>query len=413
MSTKPQHDVRMTGFVSRKSFREVRDFIQQTVSQGPAEAVSVRNANQRVLAEDVVSPVNVPYFDRSAMDGYACRAEETSGATDYSPLYFKLIGDTLPGEPFDGELGRNEVVKIMTGGEIPTGANAVMMAEYTQLDGERVRFTQQVAPGKNVMRTGEDICAGDAVLQKGRRLRPQDLGVLASVHQGKVKVVKHPTVAIIPTGNELVEPDSEAAGTRIVDSNSYLLQGLVELYGGVPIFKGIQSDDYETLKSAIRKADEDIIVLSGGTSVGEEDYAPQVILELGQLDVHGVSMKPGSPFGMGQIGEQIVCLLPGSPVAAFVTGDAFLGSIIRRRLGQDTGFVYRKVRGKLDQKIVSSIGRTEFVRIRIQPDFTISKLRVSGASILTSTTRADGFLVVDEELEGYPEGAEVEVYAYD
>jgi molybdopterin molybdotransferase len=347
------------------------------------------------------------------MDGYACRAEETSGATDYSPLYFKLIGETLPGQPFEGEVGKNEVVKIMTGGEIPTGANAVMMAEYTQEDGERVRFTQQVPPGKNVMRTGEDISVGDVVLQQGRRLRPQDLGVLASVHQGQVKVVQSPTVAIIPTGSELVEPDSEAAGTRIVDSNSYLLQGLVELYGGTPIFKGIQQDDYETIKAAIQNADEDIVVLSGGTSVGEEDFAPQVIHELGQLDLHGVSMKPGSPFGMGRTGEQLVCLLPGSPVAAFVTGDAFLGSIIRRRLGQDVGFAYRKVRGKLDQKIVSSIGRTEFVRIQIQSDFTISKLRVSGAGILTSTTRADGFLIVDEELEGYPEGAVVDVYAYD
>jgi molybdopterin molybdotransferase len=413
MSTKPPQDVRMTGFVSRKSFREVRDFIQQSVTHGPAESVPVRRANNRVLAEDVVSPVNVPYFDRSAMDGYACRAEETSGATDYSPLYFKLIGETLPGQPFEGEVGKNEVVKIMTGGEIPTGANAVMMAEYTQEDGERVRFTQQVPPGKNVMRTGEDISVGDVVLQQGRRLRPQDLGVLASVHQGQVKVVQSPTVAIIPTGSELVEPDSEAAGTRIVDSNSYLLQGLVELYGGTPIFKGIQQDDYETIKAAIQNADEDIVVLSGGTSVGEEDFAPQVIHELGQLDLHGVSMKPGSPFGMGRTGEQIVCLLPGSPVAAFVTGDAFLGSIIRRRLGQDVGFAYRKVRGKLDQKIVSSIGRTEFVRIQIQSDFTISKLRVSGAGILTSTTRADGFLIVDEELEGYPEGAVVDVYAYD
>jgi len=413
MSSKAQHDVRMTGFVSRKSFREVRDFIQQSVAAGPTEAVSVRSANHLVLAEDVVSQVNVPYFDRSAMDGYACRAEETSGATDYSPLYFNLIGEALPGQPFVGDIGRNDVVKIMTGGEIPSGANAVMMAEYTQLEGERVRFTLQVAPGKNVMRTGEDISTGDVVLRQGRRLRPQDLGVLASVHQGQVKVVKTPTVAIIPTGNELVEPDSEVAGTRIVDSNSYLLEGLVELYGGKPVFKGIQGDDYETIKAAFQNSNEDIIVLSGGTSVGEEDYAPQVVQELGQLDIHGVSMKPGSPFGMGRIGEQIVCLLPGSPVAAFVTGDAFLGSIIRRRLGQDVGFVSLKVRGRLDQKIVSSIGRTEFVRIQIQPDFTISKLRVSGASILTSTTRADGFLIVDEEIEGFPEGAEVDVYAYD
>jgi molybdopterin molybdotransferase len=160
------------------------------------------------------------------------------------------------------------------------------------------------------------------------------------------------------------------------------------------------------------EASEDFVAVSGGTSVGEEDYAPQIVQELGELLVHGVAMKPGSPFGMGFVGERSVFLLPGSPVACMVTADAFVGSAIRCRLGQDVGFIYPRMRGTLKQKVVSAIGRTEFVRVRIYPDLTVEKLRVSGSSVLTSTTRADGFLMIEEESEGYPEGSEVEVYHY-
>ena len=403
----------MSGFVERKSFAEVRQLIQQRVQPGETEELGLRDALGRIVAEDITSPVDVPYFERSAMDGYAVRGEETSGASEYNPLAFKLVGVSLPGNPFEGEIASGEAVKIMTGGAVPKGANAVLMAEYSEEEDTQVRFRRQIAPGKNVMRIGEDIRRGDVVLERGRRLRPQDLGVLASVHQPDVRVYQQPTVAIIITGNELVDPSSEASASHIVDSNSYLMAGLVELYGGIPVLKGITEDRRETIKAAIEGAEEDIIVVSGGTSVGEEDYAPVIVNELGELAVHGVAIKPGSPLGLGFIGERSIFLVPGSPVAAMITTDAFVCSAVRRRLGLDAGFGYPRIRGKLKQKIVSAIGRTEFVRVQIDEDFNIGKLRVSGASILTSTTRADGFLVIDDGVEGYPEGTEVEIYHYE
>ena len=407
-----EHDVRMSGFIGRKSFREVRQLIQERVGPGDPEEVSLRDALGRVLAEDVVSTVDVPYFRRSAMDGYACRAEETSGASEYNPLEFSLIGDSFPGNSLRQELKHGEAAKIMTGGEVPTGANAVMMAEHAEREGDTVRFRKPVPPGKNVMRVGEDIAKGDVVMAEGRRLRPQDLGVLASVHRGRVNVFRRPSVAILVTGNELVEPGEQASGAKIVDSNSYVIEGLARLYGGLPVFNGIIEDQYETIRQAIGDSTEDLIVVSGGTSVGEEDYAPRIVQELGNLVVHGVAMKPGSPFGMGFVGERPVFLIPGSPVAAMITADAFVGSAIRRRLGQDVGFAHVRLRGRLRQKIVSSIGRTEFVRVQIREDLTVEKVRVSGSSILSSATRADGLLVIDEEVEGYAEGTEVEVYHY-
>jgi len=409
----PTHDVRMSGFVERRSFREVRQLIEERIGPGEAETVPIQDALDRVLAEDVVSAVDVPAFERSAMDGYACRAGETTGASDYNPLEFQVIGESFPGNPFRGAVGPGQVVKIMTGAKVPGGADAVMMAEYTEdVEGATARFRAQVAPGRNVMRVGEDIRQGDTLLHAGRRLRPQDLGVLASVYRAKVQVSCRPTVAIVITGNELVGPGAEPGEAKTVDSNSYVISALVRRYGGEPVFEGVLEDDYQTIRDAIRDAGTDFVVVSGGTSVGEEDYAPQIVRELGELPVHGVAIKPGSPFGLGFVEGRPVFLLPGSPVACMVTTDAFVGSAIRRRLGQEVGFIYPRLRGVLRQKIASAIGRTEFVRVRVHEDLTVEKLRVSGASVLTSTTRADGFLLIEDDTEGYPEGAEVDVYHY-
>ncbi|MBI2194066.1 MAG: molybdopterin molybdotransferase MoeA [Planctomycetes bacterium] len=407
-----QHDVRMSGFVERKSFAEVWKIIQDRIRPGEAESTSLRDACDRVLAEDVVSPVAVPCFDRSAMDGYAVLAEETSGASDYNPLEFQVIGEAYPGRAFEGRAGPGQAVKVMTGAAIPDGANAVMMAEYAEAEASRVRFRRQVTPGKNIMRAGEDVARGDVVLARGRRLRPQDIGVLASVHRPAVLAYRSPTVAVLITGNELVEPGQAADGTCIVDSNSYVIGGLVRRYGGIPMHREILPDRAETIRAAIRECREDLVVVSGGSSVGEEDYAPGIVRELGELVVHGVAIKPGSPFGLGFIDGRAVFLLPGSPVAAMVTADAFVGSAIRRKLGLDVGFAYPRLRCRLLQKVVSAIGRTEFVRVHLHEDFTVEKLRVSGSSILTSTTRADGFLVIDDAIEGYPEGSMVDVYRY-
>jgi molybdopterin molybdotransferase len=363
------------------------------------------------LAEDIVAGTDVPHFDRSAVDGYGVRARDTFGASDYNPIPLTLKGEIFPGRSLDVSLGANEAVRIMTGAPLPAGADAVVMAEYAEEEGDRVNILQPVSPFKNVGRIGEDIRRGETVLRRGRTLRPQDLGVLASIQVAQIPVYRRPTVALIVTGNELVEVSDPLTGCKVVDSNSFTLAALSRRLGALPVRKGIVRDDYHLIKDAIQKAAEDVVVVTGGTSVGAEDFAPLIVQELGDLAVHGVAMRPSSPVGFGFIRQQPVFLIPGNPVSALVAFDAFVGPTLQRMQGQRPAYLYAKVCGRLTRKISSAIGRVDFVRVRCT-QAGVEPLRVTGASILSSTTRADGFVIVDKNSEGLDEGQEVEVYVY-
>jgi molybdopterin molybdotransferase len=285
------------------------------------------------------------------------------------------------------------------------------MAEYAEETQGQVNILQPIAPFKNVGRIGEDIRRGDVVVLRGRRLRPQDLGVLASVQVAHIPVYRRPTVALIITGNELVRVGEPLSGCQIVDSNSLTLAGLSRRLGAVPFPKGIIADQYEAIKDAMQQTSEDVVVMTGGTSVGAEDFAPLIIQELGELVVHGVAMRPSSPVGFGFVRQRPVFLIPGNPVSALVAFDAFVGPTLQRLQGLQPAYPYARVRGLLTRKIVSAIGRVDFVRVRYTAA-GVEPLRVTGASILSSTTRADGFVIVDKHSEGLDAGQEVEVYIY-
>jgi molybdopterin molybdotransferase len=226
-----------------------------------------------------------------------------------------------------------------------------------------------------------------------------------------IAVYRRPTVALIITGNELAEVGSPLTGCMIVDSNSFTLAGLSRRLGALPVRKGIIRDDYHLIKEVIQQAREDVVIITGGTSVGAEDFAPLIIQELGELVVHGVSMRPSSPVGFGFIAHQPIFLIPGNPVSALVAFDAFVGPTLQLLQGLQPTYPYAKVRGTLTRKIASAIGRVDFVRVRCTAA-GIEPLRVTGASILSSTTRADGFVIVGKNSEGLDEGQEVEVYVY-
>jgi molybdopterin molybdotransferase len=285
------------------------------------------------------------------------------------------------------------------------------MAEYAEEAGKLVSILQPISPFKNVGRVGEDVHKGDVVLRRGRKLRPQDLGVLASIQVAQIPVYRRPTVALIVTGNELVEVGAPLTSCQIVDSNSFTLSGLSRRLGALPVRKGIIRDDYHLIKDALQQAAEDVIIITGGTSVGAEDFAPLIIQELGELVVHGVAMRPSSPVGFGFIQRQPIFLIPGNPVSALVAFDAFVGPTLQRMQGLQPAYPYATMRGKLTRKIASAIGRVDFVRVRCTAT-GVEPLRVTGASILSSTTRADGFVIVDKNSEGLDEGQEVEVYVY-
>jgi molybdopterin molybdotransferase len=268
-----------------------------------------------------------------------------------------------------------------------------------------------VSPGRNVGRVGEDIDPGTTVLASGRRLLPQDVGLLSSIGHDPVPVRRRPLVRIVVSGDELLAPGSTPAGSKIVDSNSPMLSALVERDGGVPDVVRLP-DDADRMRESLAAPGADVIVTAGAASVGTEDRVPLLVAELGEMAVHGVAMRPSSPSGVGRIGGKPVLLLPGNPVSCLVAYDFFAGPVIRTLAGFPAAWPYRAVLLPLRTRIVSQIGRTDYARVVVS-DGMVEPLAVSGASVLSSVTRATGFVIIPAGLEGYPEGTEVEVHLYD
>jgi molybdopterin molybdotransferase len=407
-------DVRMRGFDERTDLEAALEILRACIRPLPGETVPLGEALGRTLARDVVSEIEVPAFDKSAMDGFALRAAETFGASPSDPAAFRVVGEVLPGEEADLEVGPGEAVRIMTGAALPGGADAVLMAEYATDDGDALRAHAPVVPGRNVAKAGEDVRKGDRVLERGRVLRPQDLGVLASIRRVEVEVVRRPSVGILSTGNEVVEPGSAQAGRRgrVVNSCRYLLEGMVTQTGGTPRWLGTVPDDPEGLREALGAFQGDLLLTTGATSTGKEDHLPGVLAEIGELLVHGVNMRPASPLAFGRVENAVAVLLPGNPVAAMVGFDVFVRPALQLQLGQEEKRGNRKVRGPLRRKLASALNRTDFVRVRLLEGGDVEPLRSGGAGVLTSVTRADGFVIVPRDVEGFEAGTEVEVFLY-
>jgi molybdopterin molybdotransferase len=402
----------MRGFQDRADVEDVLHLLSRRVRPLSPESIRLEEASGRVLAQDIVSDVAVPSFERAAMDGYALRAEETYGAGSYNPLDLAIVGESLPGRPFSEAVRTGEAVRIMTGAPVPKGADSVLQAEAAEEVGGRLRVREAVSPGRNVGCAGEDIEVGAVVLRTNRILRPQDLGVLASIGQPRVSVFRRPTVSIVITGDELLPCGSRPEGFRIVDSNSVMLAALACRDGALPPLVQMVPDSRMAIEAAILQAETDVLLVSGGSSVGKEDHAPRILADHGALSVHGMALRPASPAGVGFLRDQPVFLLPGNPVSCLCAYDFFAGPTIRRLGGRSTEWPYRKRRLALGRKIVSAVGRVDYVRVQIVGD-KVEPLATSGASVLSSTTRADGFVLVARDSEGYPAGEEVDTFLYD
>lgn len=405
-------DVRMRGFAQRAEVASALAWVDAQARSLPAESVAVDDAAGRVLVADLVAPIAVPEFDRAAMDGFALRGAETTGAGDYNPLEFAVVGQAWPGRPLEGEVARGAAVRIMTGAPVPRGLDAVVPAEYAQEEGGRLSITQAVAPGQHVGHVGEDIAVGSVALPAGRLLRPQDAGLAASLGVAQLQVVRRPRVRLLATGNEIRPPGQAKGPHEIYDANSVTLRALVARDGGSIVAHARLGDDPERIAQALAAPGADVVLVSGGSSVGAEDHAPRLLGTLGELAIHGVAMRPSSPAGMGRIGEMLVFLLPGNPVSCLCAYDFFAGRAIRRLGARATEWPYRPVRLPVARKIVSQIGRVDYVRVQIGPD-GVAPLALSGASMLSTTTRADGFVVAPAESEGFGPGSEVLVHLYE
>jgi molybdopterin molybdotransferase len=453
IKARPSHDVRMHGFTRRHTVQAALAWLDAQLSALEAESVPLRSAAGRVLASAVVSDVDVPGFDRSTMDGYAVVADSTEGATPYNRVTLNVVGDALPGSSFVRTLARGEAVRIMTGAPMPAGSDAVLPAESVDVGrggsdvgrggssasaeatadrrslGEgwldpsdtdaagSVAAISTVSPGKNVGRRGEDIVSGTIVLEAGRVLRPQDLGVMSSIGLANATVVRRPRVRLVITGNELLPSGSKPHHFHITDANGPMLAALAERDGAVVDFPGLVRDEADAILAALH-ASADIVIVSGGSSVGIEDLAPTLVATHGELAVHGIAMRPSSPTGMGRLGQRLVFLLPGNPVSALCAYDFFAGRAIRGLGGRSKEWPYRSVRATLARKISSPIGRLDYARVRLDPSTAlgagarVEPLSVSGASVLSSTTRADGFVIVGDDSEGFAAGSAVDVWLY-
>jgi len=440
----PNADVRMRGFAGRATVASALAWVDEQLAAHWAgrdslehimESVHVAQAGGRVLVSAVESPVDVPPFARAMMDGYALCADDTLGASSYNRLPLRVVGECLAGTETDIEVHPGEAARIMTGAPLPAGADAVLPVEQTESEGEKKVLVQDaVSPGKHVGTPGEDIRRGTTVLPAGRRLRPQDLGVLSSMGLAQLQVLRKPKVRVLITGNELLRAGTPPEGCRITDANGPMLHALVERDGGVVLNPGIVPDDREAIRAALAD-DVDVVLASGGSSVGQEDHVPTLLAEQGELSIHGIAMRPSSPAGMGKLDGKLVFLLPGNPVSCLCAYDFFAGRLIRSLSGlersgagsfvaaEDSGessptplpqplFPYRTAIAPLKRKLVSVVGRYDYARVRLT-EGEVEPVAISGASVLSSTTRADGFVLIPDDSEGYPPGTEVEVHLYD
>jgi molybdopterin molybdotransferase len=403
----------MQGFARRHTVQAALAWLDSQLRVLEPEMVPLRAAAGRVLAAPIASPVDVPGFDRATMDGYAVVADSTGGATAYNRIALNVVGDALPGAPFGRPIAHGEAVRIMTGAPVPRGSDAVLPAEFVESDpgaAARILAVSAVSPGKNVGRRGEDIVRGTPVLDAGRLLRPQDVGVVSSIGLAQVSVVRRPRVRLLITGNELLPAGTPPQGVHVTDANGPMLTALAERDGASVDSPGLVRDDAESILAGLH-ADADVVIVSGGSSVGIEDLAPMLLAAHGELAVHGIAMRPSSPTGLGRLGNRLVFLLPGNPVSALCAYDFFAGRAIRALGGRPAAWPYRSVHGRLARKISSPIGRLDYARVRLE-NGGVEPLAVAGASVLSSTTRADGFVIVADDSEGYAAGAEVDVWLY-
>ncbi|MCK6549350.1 molybdopterin molybdotransferase MoeA [Myxococcota bacterium] len=402
-------DVRMKGFQKRASVADVQALVDARIGPLGLERVPFRSALGRVLAEDVVSPRDVPPHPRSAMDGYAVRAADCPGTLD-------VVAEVKAAEQLPFEVQPGQAVRIMTGARVPAGADAVVMVEDTKLDGARVAIASAPKPGQHVLDTGSDLGRGQVVLAKGRRLLAHDVAMLVSVGALEVAVQRRPRVRIIPTGTELVRAGVEPTGSQVVESNSFMLEALALRDGAEVMLHPIVPDDLGMIRRALSEPGADVIVSTGGSSVGVEDFLPVVVRELGELVIHGVDVRPASPTGVGFIGATAVVLAPGFPVASYVAWDLFVRPIVQRMGGVEPVLPYRITRARLAKDVKKPASRVEIQRVVLSRagdgGLPLASGLPGGAAILSTLTRADGFVWLPAGTAELGAGTEVDVHLY-
>ena len=380
------------------------------------ESISLLQANKRILAHDVISPVNVPPADNSAMDGYALRAEDLQRQDS-----LELIGAAMAGTPFVGEVGKGQCVRIMTGAIIPEGADSVVMQENAETHGTSIRFMQKPEVGNSIRRAGEDIATGSIVLEQGCRLQAAHLSLLASVGIPEVLVLRSIKVGLIATGDELTTPGETLRKGGIYESNRYALHALLTEMGAEVIDFGIVKDDRNSIRQAFIQADErcDVVISSGGVSVGDADYVKEVLEQIGQINFWKVAIKPGKPFAFGKLNKAWFCGLPGNPVSSYVTFQQLVMPVLHKLAGEkilenfddnqyfiaQAAINIRKRPGRTDYQR-GIFYRNENGKLLVKPNGK------QGSGIMSSIAHANCYIVLAQDSGDIAEGQDVRIQPF-
>jgi len=408
---------RMKGFKRLIGVSEALEKLRKAVTHRirEVEEIELMDSLGRICAEDVKAMMDIPPYDRSAVDGYAIIAEDVFGASPMNPIKLKLVDRILAGtDPSTiPRIERGEAVEIMTGAPIPSNANAVVMAEDVKAVEGGIEVMKPVHPYQNVSRRGEDFAKGEIVIRRGVRVKPWHIGALASLNVRRLKVFRRPRISVLSTGDELIELGGELKPGKMVNSTKPMLMALLLAEGCIPLDLGIVGDDVDEIHSRIltglRKSDG--VIVTGGSSIGVRDLVPEAVKRLGEIVFHGVRMRPGKPTGAAVSDGKPIFMLSGFPVAAAIGFEVFVRPIL--------AYMQRcvieprpRIRGILTRRVVNPPSTRSYVRVKVfesEGKVMVEPLRLTGSGILSSLTRGNGLLIIPEELEGYDEGDSVEV----
>lgn len=405
-------------FFELKSYDNLKSTLISLVKPLGVETTEFEQAYGRILADDIKSPVNLPDFNRSTMDGFAVKSKDTFGASPSSPVYLKISGQVLMGESTDLSLKTGETAKIATGGMLPDASDAVVMVEDTNdVDSKTVEITRAVAPRENTVQIGADLKVDEIVLRKGQKLRSQDIGALAGLGITTLEVYRKPVASIISTGDEIVSPYENPKHGQIRDINTYSLYGLILGASAVPVKIGLIKDKVEELQSALESAlsCSDLVLISGGSSVGTRDVTLDVIESFDEVELlaHGVSIKPGKPTIAATIGDKFVFGMPGNPVSIMIIFELLVKPVLQKMQGIVLSpWSEHSVKARLKTNLASDPGRDEYVRVRLlcsENDEWIAEPIIGKSAMISTMVKADGTIMAPVGVEGIEAEEEVVV----
>jgi putative molybdopterin biosynthesis protein len=403
------------------SFDEAKQLLKQAFSAKPVgvEQVSISEAHERVLAQDIVAPFDIPSFTRSTVDGYAVKAVDTFDASEDKPVSLKFCGHVAIGESPNVVVKNGLVAEIVTGAPLPEGADSVVMIEYTTRRGDNVFVHRPVSIGENLMAAGSDIRKNETVLKAGRFLGSREIGVLAAIGLTKVTVYRRPKVAVLSTGGEVVAPGESLPAGKIYDINAHALSAAVHEAGGEPLNLGIIPDKKDELTKALKNAlgSADAVITSGGVSVGPKDFTPQVVDSLGKpgVIISGVAVKPGKPVTIAVVDGKPVFSLPGNPTSSLFMFNVFVRPVIIELAGRPEEEL-PTLKAVTSQKMFPARGRRTFVMVNLAYDknggLIVRPVPTGLSGAITTLAKADGFVEISEKQQFIDAGTKIDVYLF-